>query len=39
MAGREEVGAEERPRDVSFSGVLLDEGVGLVVFEVDGDTK
>jgi hypothetical protein len=36
MSGREEVGTEERPGDVSFGGVLLDEGVVLAVLGVKG---
>lgn len=35
MARREEVGAEERPGDIGFGGVLLDEGVVCTMFRVE----
>jgi len=37
VAGCQEVGAEERPRDIGFSRVLLDEVVVLAMFGVEGD--
>lgn len=39
VSWREDVGAEERPGDVCFGRVLLDERVVLAVFGVEGNTE